>query len=137
MAGQCRAKVNGSYVHVETFCGILPNNDICIVGDRPDLRHIVRMRNLRVYPADVVCVGKIRKNPNKLVFTSSVPTDTPVRWEATDWLDDKGQSEFSHVMILSVPGCVGDENVSVEVTLSWPTPGQQEQQSLVIIITAR
>jgi hypothetical protein len=121
----------GVFVEATSGDGI---TSICTLGNRIDVRHIVRVKNKRLYPADIECVGRILSKPQKIEFTSPESNDTKSTWWASkDNLDDGDTYTFDHVGLL--PKQLGTEKIHAEITITWPDPNKQESISLCLDVT--
>jgi hypothetical protein len=101
---------------VESWCGN-GTTRICKLGTHTDAKHIVIVRNLRGYPADIKCYGKL-DTANVLKFTS--PPETEWFGQTQKPLPDKRTKPFDQGIL---PVSVGlDEIVHTEVHYDLPMP---------------
>jgi hypothetical protein len=123
-------------VLVETWSGdsIGPT---CNVRGKSDVRHYVRVLNLRLYPADVKCNGAITSNPRLIEFSCSNSSGTPDTWEASiRGLGDGMAHAFSPCTLIPTSAANGTEIVNTEVVIDWPVPGKKKTLSLTIEVAA-
>jgi hypothetical protein len=131
VASPCEKKkgIRGLFVETRGGVGTLP---ICTIGGRTDVLHIVTIENLRTYPAEVTCNGKISSYPPKLKFSSTVSSDTESTWKASKInLDDSESYTFDHVGIRSKTR--GTEKVDAIVEIKWPQSGSTKTSLTVSI----
>jgi hypothetical protein len=134
MAQPCERTGSKRGVFIETRSGI-GSNAICTLGTRSDVKHIVTVHNLTLYPAYVECKGQIAASYKKVIFSSPNAGDSDIFWQASNQnLDDGDSYTFDHVTLLS--NSSGIEKVSVEATIDWPQPSRQQHVRLSIDVSA-
>ncbi len=119
MSNPCEKAKSRSGVIVEVRSG---NNSgaICTIGTRTDVIHIVTVKNLKVYPADIKCQGKILSQNPKVKFSSTSISVTDQIWnDSKDSLDDSEEYIFDQVNILSKTSGK-KEKIDAEITVNWP-----------------
>lgn len=136
MAKACRKTGSQGGVFIETYSGD-GSGPVCTIGSRSDIRHIVKVTNLVLYPADITCKGQISSQYKLVRFSSPVPTDT-----ADTWIGQKKNlvsglvCQFNYVGLLSnIPGG-GSEIVDLIVTIDWRLPQTQLITPLSVVIDA-
>ena len=135
MAKPCLAKVGERGVFVQTWSGDI-NKTECDLGGPWDVRHFVKVENLRLYPAKVKCKGSIPTNPRLIDFVSSNASDTSTTWSASiDPLGDKSHHTFSPCVLRPISKSSGTEIINTKVTIDWYRPGKREIISLSIRVT--
>jgi len=133
MSSPCRRTARQVGVHVKALSAERRSGNrwrtVCILGTRTYIKHVVRVTNKMLYPADIRCVGKISTVPAN-VFKFSFPAlhsnlgDTETRWSGEFPLDDGESNEFAHVTLLpKLPSL--EETVHAEVTITWPDPNRR------------
>jgi hypothetical protein len=132
MSGKCRKSDSDSGVYVETYSGV-SGSDVCSLGGRNDVKHVVTIKNLLLYDAEVSCDGFIHADPRQVEFLCTQFAITPGHWSRT--ASDLPQSEqltFDQVYLKGVGS--GSEFVRAEIEIKWPEPNQQSKFSLPITV---
>lgn len=116
------------------------SSTICNLNGQADVRHIVEIRNLMLYKADVECVGRISGNPRAIEFLSPnarpVGQDDEKTWrDAVPDLDDKNWYTFDHVQLIAVSS--GRQKVNTTVKVVRKARGDRETVSVSIDVEHR
>lgn len=102
-----------------------------------DVRHFVRVLNLRLYPADVKCRGSITSDPRIIEFSCSNSSGTPSAWEASiKGLSDGMAHTFSPCALVPTSEANGIEIINTDVTIKWPISTKKKTLSLKIEVEA-
>ena len=126
----------GIFVEVRSSDRVTP---ICILGQRTDVQHIIKVKNLMLYPANIACEGSIRAHPRRVKFLSPFPGDTESTWKASKWdLGDWETYSFVSATLLPespvIPGAI--EKVDATVSITRPLrPAPAETVRLTIDVT--
>lgn len=124
----------GHDVDVTTYSGV-GKNAVCTIGARTDIKHIVRITNLKFFKADLTVGGAISENAYRAVeFDSPHHADTTTKWCKPTGIGSSKSLTMQHVGLDSVG--TGDENISTTVTITWPTLGETETVTIDITVTA-
>jgi hypothetical protein len=119
MSSPCEKVKSRSGIIVEARSGD-NSGSICTIGTRTDIIHIVTVKNLKVYPADIKCQGKILSQNPKAKFSANNISVTDQIWnDAKDDLDDSEEYTFDQVNILSKTSGK-KEKIDAEITIDWP-----------------
>jgi hypothetical protein len=80
---------------------------ICTLDRRPDVKHIVTVTNLMLYPTDITCHGLIQAMPQQIKFSSPAqedlypPPDPDKEWYARkSYLEDSESYSFNTAILL-------------------------------------
>lgn len=98
---------------------------VCNVSGRNDVRHIVEIRNLLLYPAELTCRGDNNAAPRAVKFASSGPSDTDSTWTKTRTLAQGGCCTVDHVTVAR--NAYGSDSVITTVTARWPGSGLPDE----------
>lgn len=133
MSSKCRNTNSDVGVYVESYSGV-GTTDVCTLAGRTDVKHIVTVKNLRLYDAEVSCRGIISSVPNQVEFSGTQQGITPQKWSSTgSILADNEERTFDHVFLKSVGS--GSENVRAEVDVTWPENNRKSNISVPITVT--
>src|SRR5262249_48212396 len=118
MSQGCEDSKGRDSIYVETWCG-KGTTRICTLGTQTDAKHIVTVQNLRGYPANIKCYGKL--DTAKVLKFISTPD--------TEWFDytrhslpDKRSKTFDTGILPVSVGRDLDELVHTEVQYDLPLP---------------
>jgi len=138
MAKPCEAEGRQRGVVVQTWSGTRNNKVICDLRNHFDVRHCVRVENLRLYPAKVECKGDITTDANILEFYSSnFKSYTATSWQASIKALGMGLPyTFSPCVLRPVGAANGTEIIVTEVVIEWYQPGKKQSVSLNIAVSA-
>jgi hypothetical protein len=138
MSIPCRNTADKLGLFVEALSGEVVQhlrriNPVCVLRDRTDIKHVVIVKNLRVYPGAVKCVGRIHGDPNNIKFAAHDPGVSETHWEASIARVSLVHT-FSHVSLLGKTP--GEDEVEASVTVSWPEPNKRDTIRVSIRVTA-
>ena len=136
MAKPCVAKDSQRGMYVQSWSGY-SNKVICDVKNHSDVRHYVKIENLRLYPAKVKCKGIINTGAKVIEFSSTNPADTTTVWQAV--INPLGSGlpfTFSPCILRPVSGASGTDIIVTEVVIEWYQPGKRQSVSLSIAVSA-
>ena len=138
MSIPCRNTADKPGLFVEALSGEVVRhlrriNPVCVLGDRTDVKHVVIVKNLRVYPGEVKCVGRIQSDPNNIKFAAPDPGVSETHWEARVGRVTLVHT-FSHVSLLGKTP--GEDEVEASVTVYWPEPNKRDTVAVSIQVTA-
>lgn len=138
MSIPCRNTASIPGVFVEALSGevmqdIQHINPICDLRDYTHIKHIVAVKNLRLYPFAVTCVGRIYANPNNIKFAAQDPGVSETHWETYVGKITLAHT-FSHVSLLGKTP--GEDEVEASVTVYWPEPNKRDTVRVNIRVTA-
>lgn len=106
---------------------------VCVLVNRTDIKHVVAVKNLRLYPCAVKCVGRINSDANNIKFASQDPGVTDTQWESYASRVTLAHT-FSHVSLL--PKSPGEDEVEASVNVYWPEPNKRDSVGVTIRVTA-
>lgn len=129
----CKKGMNIGGAFVEACSADGTGKPVCTLGSRTDIRHVVTVENLRLYPADIDCCGLISAVPYKVKFDPQGSV-TAVRWDAsvTNLSDDY---TFDQATLLANTN-QGTEVIRAEVTVRWSQPGTDASGAVDIKVSA-
>lgn len=139
MSLPCRNTASIPGLFVEALSGeVLPHiqhiNAVCDLGARTDIKHVVAVKNLRVYPLAVKCVGQIYVDPNNVRFVDAQdPRVSETHWEAFVGRVTLAHT-FSHVSLVGKTH--GEDEVEASVSIYWPEPNKRDSVGVSIRVIA-
>lgn len=125
-----RKTLRGLYIETLTGDGL---RAICTIGNRLDIRHIVKVGNLRLYPLRVECKGSILGNPASVKFSSPVAIDTESEWKSSSVVPSGGEAKFDHVLVF--PVFPSSAVIALEVKARWLSSEKTASALLTIQVT--
>lgn len=133
MSVKCRKTNSSGGIHVETYSGV-GSKDVCSLGGRTDVKHIVTVTNLLLYDADISCDGIISTVPNQVEFSGTQVGITPTKWSSTGSVIAGGEARtFDHVWLQPIGS--GSENVRAEVDVTWCEPNRKSKILVSITVS--
>ena len=125
--------INGLFVIVESSDG---SALVSRIGNRTDVKHLVKVKNCGGYVCNVKCLGEITSDPAKIQYISSRSEDTPSKWYgARKGLVDNQWHVFDHARIVPVNGCNnGREVLDATIDVLWPEPARSNSGTVSISV---
>ncbi len=132
MPNSCVAFGNINGVYVQTWSGHI-DSPICNVRDQSDIRHFVKVVNIRAYPIAVHCKGTIPNNSRLIEFSCGNYSDKKSTWEASiKRLGDGKDYTFNPCTLNPTSEINGTETIITEVTISDFKSNKDDSRSLEI-----
>ncbi len=133
MSKSCEAAIAQTGVLVETWSGRVDEPPICSLSGQSDIRHFVRVLNLRLHPADVKCVGAITSEHRLIEFSCDNSSGPEATWqESLKGLGDGTYHTFGPCTLQPVSEADGTETINAEITISWPISNKKRTIPLSI-----
>ena len=123
MSTKCRGTNSDGGVYVEAYSGV-GSTQICTLAGRTDVRHIVTIKNLLLYDADISCEGLIQANPCQVEFSGGQSDISANKWSTTGSVIAGGEEQTFDYVGLKAAG-LGSETVRTEVDVSWSQPNRK------------
>jgi hypothetical protein len=123
MSKPCEASGSQKGILVETWSGDI-HGPLCTLSTGAQVFHMVRVHNLMLYPALILCKGSLGARPRRVDFNSTRPGDMADVWYGTFPNLGAGLDYvFSHCGLKALAPGLGDERVDTEVTILWRQRG--------------
>jgi hypothetical protein len=133
---KCQKNATKTGIFALTWSGE-PNRQICNLRGNSDVRHFVRVLNLKLYPVDVTCKGSIISGNRLIEFSSNNLSHNPTEWEeSVKGLGSGMEHVFSPCVLIPTNAGNGTEIVSTEVKITWPASNKNNPLLLKIQVDA-
>jgi hypothetical protein len=135
MRRRCKKRKSEGGVLIKTFTGTDANKVICTVGNRTDLKHVVRIKNLRAYDTRVKCLAVISE-PGVIAFVPPTSDDTNEKWTAEHILDNNETFTFPRVGILSLKPNSDEQKITIELEIDRLRPRSTKESARLQIFVS-
>lgn len=110
----------------------LGEQPVCIVDHSNTIHQCVRIKNRRLYEADISCIGRILRKPKKIRFDSRLSNSEGTEWYINDTIEDHNAIVVNDIKLVSER--IGPENIRTDIEIEWPYFAPPEQVDLTIIV---